>query len=75
VESRVSNDIAGFVYGNVWSDTKELVLETDGRTQILWCGNQMWMSVSDRGANINRGVCSQHFPRIVNPVTGQEIPP
>jgi hypothetical protein len=43
------------------SVTGELHLDAAGRTQILYCGVQLWMS-NNLGADINRGGCTQMFP-------------
>ncbi|GAB1314511.1 hypothetical protein MFIFM68171_04721 [Madurella fahalii] len=46
------------------SVTGELMLDAAGRKNILWCGSQLWMSAGD-GSDINRGECSQIFPKAV----------
>ncbi|KAK4215481.1 hypothetical protein QBC37DRAFT_458698 [Rhypophila decipiens] len=52
-----------YITGCVDSVTGELTLNAAGRTQILWCGQQLWMS-SNLGTDINRGVCVQMFPKV-----------
>ncbi|KAK4231506.1 hypothetical protein QBC38DRAFT_224482 [Podospora fimiseda] len=46
------------------SITHELTLEAAGRRNIMWCGNQLWLSYGD-GSEINRGTCVQFFPKAV----------
>jgi hypothetical protein len=53
-----------YVTGCVNSLTGQLELNAAGRTQILWCGQQLWMS-NTLGRDINRGVCTQMFPTVV----------
>ncbi|KAM7220282.1 hypothetical protein V8F06_004248 [Rhypophila decipiens] len=52
-----------YITGCVDSVTGELTLNAAGRTQIMWCGQQLWMS-SNLGTDINRGVCVQMFPKV-----------
>ena len=48
--------------------TGELTLQDSvGRKNILWCGNQVWLS-RGLGEEVNRGVCQQVFPKVVEPV-------
>lgn len=57
---------AAVTYVNACVDglTGELKLNAAGRTQILWCGQQLWMS-NTLGSDINRGTCVQMFPTVV----------
>lgn len=49
------------------SVTGELTVEDSmGRKNMLWCGQQLWLSAT-LGEDINRGVCSQMFPKAVAP--------
>jgi hypothetical protein len=52
------------IKGCVNSETGELTLEAAGRTNILWCGAQMWLS-SGAGEDINRGTCVKMFPKVI----------
>jgi hypothetical protein len=68
-QSSVASQIAAgglvsYITGCVNSLTGQLELNAAGRTQILWCGQQLWMS-NNLGSDINRGVCEQMFPTIV----------
>ncbi|VBB78295.1 Putative protein of unknown function [Podospora comata] len=51
-----------FVKGCVNSVTGELTLDAAGRKNILWCGQQMWMSTGN-GEEINRGTCTVMHPK------------
>ncbi|OIW31528.1 hypothetical protein CONLIGDRAFT_629205 [Coniochaeta ligniaria NRRL 30616] len=53
-----------YVNACVDSITGELKLDAAGRTQIMYCGQQLWMS-STLGSDVNRGTCVQMFPTIV----------
>ncbi|KAM7198737.1 hypothetical protein V8F20_006052 [Naviculisporaceae sp. PSN 640] len=53
-----------YLTGCVDSVTGELTLNAAGRTKILWCGSQLWMSYSSTGEDINRGTCVQMFPKV-----------
>lgn len=66
VESAIANG-AKITYVNacVNSETNQLELEAGGRTQILYCGAQLWMS-NTLGSDINRGGCTQMFPTLTN---------
>lgn len=65
VENSIANGASvSKIKACVDSVTGELHLNAAGRTQILWCGAQMWMS-NTLGSDINRGECTQMFPTIV----------
>ncbi|KAK3898757.1 hypothetical protein C8A05DRAFT_37646 [Staphylotrichum tortipilum] len=49
--------------GCVNSVTGELTLDAAGRTNILYCGAQVWMSFG-AGEDINRGTCVKMFPKV-----------
>ena len=51
------------VKGCINSVTGELTLNAAGRTNILWCGQQLWMSAGG-GEDVNRGPCVQMHPTI-----------
>ncbi|KAK0665358.1 hypothetical protein QBC41DRAFT_232973 [Cercophora samala] len=53
-----------FVKGCVNSVTRELTFEAAGRKNLLWCGQQMWMSTGN-GEEINRGTCVRMNPKAV----------
>jgi hypothetical protein len=55
-----------YLTGCVDSVTGELTLNAGGRTHILWCGAQMWMSYS-KGEDINRGTCIEVHPHVAKP--------
>ncbi|KAK3369889.1 hypothetical protein B0H63DRAFT_497141 [Podospora didyma] len=64
VAAQVNNGGAvTYITGCVDSVTGELTLNAAGRTHILWCGQQLWMSYA-KGEDINRGVCVEMFPRV-----------
>jgi hypothetical protein len=52
------------IKGCINSITGELTLDAAGRTNILWCGQQLWMSYGG-GEDINRGVCTKMYPKVV----------
>jgi hypothetical protein len=53
------------VRGCVNSVTGELTIEAAGRTNILYCGAQLWISAG-AGEDINRGSpCVPMYPKIV----------
>ncbi|KAK4129916.1 hypothetical protein BT67DRAFT_446204 [Trichocladium antarcticum] len=52
------------IKGCINSITGELTLDAAGRTNILWCGQQLWMSYGG-GEDINRGVCTKMYPKAV----------
>ncbi|KAK3935089.1 hypothetical protein QBC46DRAFT_58518 [Diplogelasinospora grovesii] len=67
----ISNTIAAggavsFIQACVDSNTGEITMNAAGRTQILYCGVQLWMS-SNGGSDINRGGCTEMFPTAVSP--------
>ncbi|KAG7291304.1 hypothetical protein NEMBOFW57_001317 [Staphylotrichum longicolle] len=67
-EASVTNSInAGAkmtrIKGCVNSVTGELTLDAAGRTNILYCGQQLWMSAG-AGEDINRGTCIKMFPKV-----------
>ncbi|CAP65083.1 uncharacterized protein PODANS_5_6710 [Podospora anserina S mat+] len=53
------------IKGCINSLTGELTLSVAGRKNILWCGQQMWMSAG-LGEDINRGTCIQMFPKVIS---------
>ncbi len=68
VQTRVTAGSVDWVYGAVDPATKRLYLNAYGRKNILWCGNQMWMSTA-LGEDINRGTCLLMLPTITAPVS------
>jgi hypothetical protein len=66
VDSSVNNGApVTKIKGCVNSVTGELTLEAAGRTNILYCGVQLWMSAG-AGEDVNRGApCVKMFPKIV----------
>ncbi|KAM7185108.1 hypothetical protein V8F33_012617 [Rhypophila sp. PSN 637] len=67
-EASVSSQVNGgapvtYITGCVDSVTGELTLNAAGRTQMMYCGQQLWMS-SNLGTDVNRGVCVQMFPKV-----------
>ncbi|KAK4039372.1 hypothetical protein C8A01DRAFT_36670 [Parachaetomium inaequale] len=57
-------DVYAKIKGCVNSETGELSLNAAGRTNILWCGAQMWMSFG-AGEDINRGTCVKMYPKVI----------
>ncbi|KAK3947473.1 hypothetical protein QBC32DRAFT_84151 [Pseudoneurospora amorphoporcata] len=55
------------IKGCVNSVTGELTVQDSlGRSNILYCGVQVWLS-STLGEDVNRGGCYQQFPKVVAP--------
>jgi hypothetical protein len=72
-QQAIANSIANggqvaYVNACVNTATNQLQLEAAGRTQMLYCGAQLWMS-NTLGSDINRGGCTQMFPTLTNPFT------
>ncbi|KAK1833516.1 hypothetical protein QBC39DRAFT_346218 [Podospora conica] len=63
VRASVNAGAATMIKGCVDSITGELHLDAAGRKNILWCGNQLWMSYG-LGEDINRGTCNLMKPII-----------
>ncbi len=57
-----------WVFGAVDPATNRLYLNAGGRKNILWCGNQVWMSYG-LGEDINRGTCILMHPTITAPLS------
>jgi len=62
--SGVNSGSISLIKACVNSLTGELTMNAGGRTQMLICGGQLWMSET-LGSDINRGGCTQMFPTIV----------
>ncbi|KAK3326050.1 hypothetical protein B0H66DRAFT_616880 [Apodospora peruviana] len=65
VASQVNSGAAvTYLVGCVDSVTGELTLNAAGRTHILYCGSQLWMSYTSTGEDSGRGTCTEMFPRV-----------
>lgn len=62
-EIAASQSIA-YVNACVDQGTGELQLDGAGRTQILLCEDEVWLS-NTLGSDVNRGTCVQMFPTVV----------
>lgn len=66
VESQMAAGLPlAFVNACVDTATGELQLDAVGRTQILWCGGQVWLSNTLGSDIVGRGTCVQMFPTVV----------
>jgi len=63
VKSQVSLGTFSYLKGCVNPLTGELTVTAGGRTQMMNCGAQLWMS-NNLGVDVNRGGCTQMFPTI-----------
>lgn len=65
VDQRVAQGNSFNVKGCIDSITGELKLDAAfGRKNMLWCGQQMWISKT-LGEEINRGVCLLTKPKVI----------
>lgn len=63
VQTLVNTGTYAYLKGCVDPVTGEFTVNASGRTQMMICGLQLWMS-NNLGVDVNRGVCTQMFPTI-----------
>jgi hypothetical protein len=63
VKNLVSSGNGAHLKGCVDPVTGELTVNAGGRTQMMNCGSQLWMS-NNLGVDVNRGGYTQMFPTI-----------
>ncbi len=63
VKNFVNSGNSAYLKGCVNPLTGKLTVTAGGRTQMMNCGAQLWMS-NNLGVDVNRGGCTQMFPTI-----------
>jgi hypothetical protein len=63
VKNMVNTGNYAYLKGCVDPLTGELTVNAGGRTQMMNCGSQLWMS-NTLGVGVNRGGCTQMFPTL-----------